>query len=282
MDRLAVPLLVAVIIAYGPYAAWAQDDSPVESRGLSLPRVTVPAPPAVSPPPAMQRLTVRTIGDGSGKVPLPPAASCPPNCSAQYPHGTPVLLAPVPAPGSRFDGWSGDCHGTGPCTLRMDRPMTAEARFTKLGAAPAPPTGAPLVTPAGPAAVPIPYPVVPSTLGPELTAISTMLADGKPTNAILDTWKAYVTKHAQAKQSWNVQGTIDQVLQQAQAQLKARTDAAKGAMDKNMASVGDDAQLANVDLQNQVQKQQQTLQMLSNMSKMMHDTAMATIRKIGG
>ncbi|MEO0814910.1 MAG: hypothetical protein AAFY60_18765 [Myxococcota bacterium] len=46
-------------------------------------------------------------------------------------------------------------------------------------------------------------------------------------------------------------------------------------------SVGDDAQLANVDLQNMLQKQQQTLQMMSNISKMLHDTAMAIVRKIG-
>jgi hypothetical protein len=45
---------------------------------------------------------------------------------------------------------------------------------------------------------------------------------------------------------------------------------------------GDDAQLANVDLQNILQKQQQSLQMMSNISKMLYDTAMAVIRKIGG
>jgi hypothetical protein len=45
--------------------------------------------------------------------------------------------------------------------------------------------------------------------------------------------------------------------------------------------VGDDAQLANIDLQNALQKQQQTLQTMSNVSKMLHDTAMAVIRKIG-
>jgi hypothetical protein len=39
--------------------------------------------------------------------------------------------------------------------------------------------------------------------------------------------------------------------------------------------------LANIDLQNQLQKQQQTLQTMSNVSKMLHDTAMAVIRKIG-
>ena len=43
-----------------------------------------------------------------------------------------------------------------------------------------------------------------------------------------------------------------------------------------------DAQLANVDMQNALQKQQQTVQMMSNISKQVHDTAMAVIRKIGG
>jgi hypothetical protein len=47
-------------------------------------------------------------------------------------------------------------------------------------------------------------------------------------------------------------------------------------------AVGDDAQLANIDLQNMLQKQQQTLQMVSNIPKLLNDTAMDTIRKIGG
>ena len=42
--------------------------------------------------------------------------------------------------------------------------------------------------------------------------------------------------------------------------------------------IGDDAQLANIDLQNALQKQQQTLQTISNVSKMLHDTAMAIVR----
>jgi hypothetical protein len=53
-------------------------------------------------------------------------------------------------------------------------------------------------------------------------------------------------------------------------------------LEEKLSSVGDDAQLANVDLQNMLQKQQQTLQMMSNISKMLHDTAMAVIRKMGG
>lgn len=46
-------------------------------------------------------------------------------------------------------------------------------------------------------------------------------------------------------------------------------------------TIGDDAQLANIDLQNALQRQQQTLQTISNLSKALHDAAMAVIRKIG-
>ena len=45
---------------------------------------------------------------------------------------------------------------------------------------------------------------------------------------------------------------------------------------------GDDAELADVDLQNELQRHQQTLQMMSNISKMLYDTAQSVIRKQGG
>jgi len=51
-------------------------------------------------------------------------------------------------------------------------------------------------------------------------------------------------------------------------------------LEEKLSSVGDDAQLANIDLQNMLQKQQQTLQMMSNVSKMLHDTAMSSIRNM--
>jgi hypothetical protein len=51
---------------------------------------------------------------------------------------------------------------------------------------------------------------------------------------------------------------------------------------ERLATTGDDAQLANIDLQNALQKQQQTLQMMSNISKTIHDSTMAVIRKMGG
>jgi hypothetical protein len=52
-------------------------------------------------------------------------------------------------------------------------------------------------------------------------------------------------------------------------------------MENKLNTTGDDAQLATIDLQNALQRQQQILQTMSNISKMLHDSAMAIIRKIG-
>ena len=63
---------------------------------------------------------------------------------------------------------------------------------------------------------------------------------------------------------------------------KSDLDAYVKNLEDELNVAGDDAQLANVDLQNAVQIQQQTLQMMSNISKALHDTALSIIRKIGG
>ena len=52
--------------------------------------------------------------------------------------------------------------------------------------------------------------------------------------------------------------------------------------DEELQTIGEDAQLANLDLQNMLQKQQQSLQIISNVSDMLHDTAMAVVRNMGG
>ena len=64
-------------------------------------------------------------------------------------------------------------------------------------------------------------------------------------------------------------------------QRYADVEAEIPAWEEQLNSIGDDTQLANIDLQNTLQKQQQVLQTISNVSKMLHDTAMAVIRKIG-
>jgi len=52
-------------------------------------------------------------------------------------------------------------------------------------------------------------------------------------------------------------------------------------LEQKLSSTKDDDSLANINLQNTLQRQQQNLQMLSNILKMVHDTALAMIRKIG-
>ncbi len=51
-------------------------------------------------------------------------------------------------------------------------------------------------------------------------------------------------------------------------------------LEQHLSTVGDDAQLANIDLQNILQKQSQAIQTISNISKMLHDTASAVIRNM--
>ncbi len=52
-------------------------------------------------------------------------------------------------------------------------------------------------------------------------------------------------------------------------------------LENKMSSIGDDAQLSNVDLQTVLEKQQELIKTLSNLGKLLHDTALAIIRKIG-
>ena len=50
----------------------------------------------------------------------------------------------------------------------------------------------------------------------------------------------------------------------------------------SVAQRGSDEQLANIDMQNVLQKQQQTVQMIGSISKTLSDTAMSVTRRIGG
>lgn len=61
----------------------------------------------------------------------------------------------------------------------------------------------------------------------------------------------------------------------------AQLAALQSQMNSALNTVGDDSQLANIDLQNAMQKQQQALQMISDMEKEMNDTAMSVIRHLG-
>ena len=66
------------------------------------------------------------------------------------------------------------------------------------------------------------------------------------------------------------------------SRIRESTEKYISSLEEALDDIEDDAQLANVDLQNLLQKQQQTMHQMSSICKMLHDTAMAVIRKISG
>jgi len=79
-------------------------------------------------PPPSYTLTVSKSGSGSGTV-TGPGINCGTDCSESYTAGTNVTLTATPASGSYFAGWSGDCSGTGSCTLTMNSNKSVTATF---------------------------------------------------------------------------------------------------------------------------------------------------------
>ena len=81
----------------------------------------------VAPP---QVLTVTLAGSGTGTVTSDVAGiTCPGDCTEGYTGGESVTLTPVPAIGSTFSGWSGDCTGTSPCVVTMTQARNVTATF---------------------------------------------------------------------------------------------------------------------------------------------------------
>ncbi len=76
----------------------------------------------------LRTLTVVVEGEAYGSVgSAPPGIACPGDCSEPYEQTVQVDLAAQPAAGAFFVGWSGDCSGSGACSLAMtiDRGVTA-------------------------------------------------------------------------------------------------------------------------------------------------------------
>ena len=74
-------------------------------------------------------LAVTKSGDGSGTVTSEPAGiECGSSCAARFVEGSEVTLKAEPAAGSRFAGWSGDCAGTGVCSLEIGEAQAGRGR----------------------------------------------------------------------------------------------------------------------------------------------------------
>jgi sugar lactone lactonase YvrE len=73
-------------------------------------------------------LSVTIVGDGS-VTSTPSGIDCPGSCSVDFDSGTQVTLTAVPSNGQVFHSWSGDCTGSGPCTITMDGHHSVTAAF---------------------------------------------------------------------------------------------------------------------------------------------------------
>jgi uncharacterized protein (DUF2141 family) len=79
-------------------------------------------------------LAVTTDGKGSGTVTSSPAGiDCGSDCDENFDTGAEVTLTATAAIGSVFAGWSGDCSGTGSCTVTLSAARSVTATFDEDG-----------------------------------------------------------------------------------------------------------------------------------------------------
>jgi uncharacterized repeat protein (TIGR01451 family) len=77
------------------------------------------------------RLEVFRSGSGTGTVTgVPAGIDCGSDCQENYPVPTAVSLTAVPAAGSAFVEWTGDCTGSGQCLVPVDGLKRVTAIFT--------------------------------------------------------------------------------------------------------------------------------------------------------
>ncbi|MGD1078966.1 MAG: alkaline phosphatase family protein [Candidatus Sulfotelmatobacter sp.] len=106
------------------------------------------------PPPLSFQLSVVPPATGAGTVTsTPPGINCPTTCTASFAKNTQITLTATAGTNYSFGGWSGNCSGTGTCSLMITTAASVTAAFTRdYGlTVTAPPAGAGTVTsdPAG-------------------------------------------------------------------------------------------------------------------------------------
>ena len=109
-----------------------------ESNVTSDPGTGSPPPPASN-----DRVNLQISLSGSGAVSDPSIGlSCATSCTIQVDSGTSVVLSASADVGFAFDGWGGQCSGTGSCQIVVSQNTSISARFSAVSRTP--PSGASL------------------------------------------------------------------------------------------------------------------------------------------
>ncbi len=89
---------------------------------------------AITPVPGAYVLTTAVSGNGSVTATGISCSSTGGDCTETLASGTAVTVTPAAAVGSVFSGWTGDCTGTGACTVSLTRARAVGATFAELPA----------------------------------------------------------------------------------------------------------------------------------------------------
>jgi uncharacterized repeat protein (TIGR02543 family) len=132
-DQNTVVILTATPAIVGSiFVGWSGD-----CTGTTTCTVTMNADKNVTanfkptPPPVFDlNITIDSTGTGTGSISSNPAGiNCGTTCTSKFTQGTSVTLTAAPLAGSSFVGWTGDCTGTGTCTITMDGAKNVTAKF---------------------------------------------------------------------------------------------------------------------------------------------------------
>ena len=122
-------------VAAGGSSIFASTSTPVAGAASSTAAQPAnrPSSPDGNRSASVYDVVVAKSGDGAGTVSSKPGGiECGNGCAMTYMAGIPVTLIATPEAGSRFEGWSGQCSGSGACTVSGSGAISVTARFTRL------------------------------------------------------------------------------------------------------------------------------------------------------
>jgi uncharacterized repeat protein (TIGR02543 family) len=120
--------LTAAVPSDSTFTGWSGACTGTGSCAVTLTAASTVTATFTASTSSLTAVTVSVSGKGT-ITSAPVGIQCGTTCSATYPSGTTVTLAAAAAQNFVFKGWTGDCTGTGACTVTLIHPATVSANF---------------------------------------------------------------------------------------------------------------------------------------------------------